>query len=255
MSAYCKVCKSVSKLLYKSVCDVQYGVKECVDIYKCSKCEHLFVSPDFSDMQISSFYSTYSTHVTSHKKIKIVNFWRGASEIIFSLGNIFIERRNADSLKLNNRKTLKLLDVGCGSGAFLANVSKKNNIIAYGIDFDPKAVDAARKGGLKDVYQKSIKDLNEKFDVITMNHVIEHIQNIEELRTDIVNICDQESLIYLRTPNTQSLCSMLFGKYWRGIKAPKHLNIFSPKSILAPFNTFGKVNIVPSHHLPFHMLV
>ena len=251
MSVCCRICSSEAILLFKSLKDVQYEAKESVDIFKCTRCDHLFVYPDFSDFQISSFYSSYSTHEVAFRINKIVENWRSVNEFIFSFGKILKERKNAENLKLNSTKILKLLDIGCGSGGFLANVSAENNIIGYGVDFDPMAIKAAKKRGLNNVYQKSIKDLNEKFDVITLNHLIEHIQNISQFNIEIRNICNQDCLIFLRTPNAASFCSRLFGKYWRGIEAPRHLNIFSPKSIIMAFESLGDTQVQTSNAMLF----
>lgn len=50
----------------------------------------------------------------------------------------------------------ELLDVGCGNGSFMAEVSKRFSV--YGIDFDPKCIEVAKKRGLKNVFLMSLSE-------------------------------------------------------------------------------------------------
>lgn len=80
-------------------------------------------------------------------------------------------------LNLNNQKKGKLLDVGCGNGSFLKLAAKYFDV--YGLDFDQKSINLAKKSGLKNVYCTSFEEFvnshkNEKFDFVTFFEVLEH---------------------------------------------------------------------------------
>jgi SAM-dependent methyltransferase len=70
----------------------------------------------------------------------------------------------------------RFLDVGCGNGAFLDR-ARRAGWDVMGVDPDPVAVQAARCRGLN-VQRGSIECLDaDTFDVITLNHVIEHVHD------------------------------------------------------------------------------
>ncbi len=69
----------------------------------------------------------------------------------------------------------KLLDVGCSDGSFVS--AAKERFDAYGIDFDKKAIEAARRFDVDNVYVMDIRDMSRKFgkfDVVTFFEVLEH---------------------------------------------------------------------------------
>lgn len=75
-------------------------------------------------------------------------------------------------------KNGKVLDIGCGNGGYLS-ILKDCGWKVYGLDFSEKAVRCAReKRGLKNVKKTKAENLpypERFFDLITMNHVIEHL--------------------------------------------------------------------------------
>jgi SAM-dependent methyltransferase len=92
-------------------------------------------------------------------------------------------------LRWNHRQFLKrpargrtLLDLGCGTGSLLG-AARSNGYHVTGIDFDPNAIETARKRlGSDDVHLGSISDFREahpgrQFDVVTAFEVIEHVES------------------------------------------------------------------------------
>ena len=74
-----------------------------------------------------------------------------------------------------------VLDVGCGNGALSYDVAKKAKKVV-GIDLNEKNVSFAKqrysKENIEYIRGDALKDLtNEKFDIIIMSNVLEHIEN------------------------------------------------------------------------------
>lgn len=73
----------------------------------------------------------------------------------------------------------RLLDVGCGTGSFLA-AARSHGFLVSGLDFDAAAVEAARTWfGIDDVYAWSLDDYmrnrpGDRFDIVTAFEVLEH---------------------------------------------------------------------------------
>lgn len=72
----------------------------------------------------------------------------------------------------------EVLDVGCGTGAFLTSFPKY--VTAIGIDTSETALELCRKKGITDVYKGSLDSFplhGHTFDLITLLDVIEHIDD------------------------------------------------------------------------------
>jgi SAM-dependent methyltransferase len=128
----------------------------------------------------------------------------------------------------------RLLDVGCGSGAFVSQMAALG-WRAEGIDPDPVAVAAARENGL-DVRQAMLSDIDPAehtgaFDAVTLSHVIEHMHHPGGELGRIHGLLRPGGLLWIATPNLDSLSFRRFGADWRGLEPPRHLVLFTTGSL------------------------
>ncbi|WP_353686677.1 class I SAM-dependent methyltransferase [Thermodesulfovibrio sp. 3462-1] len=103
-----------------------------------------------------------------------------------------------------------------------------------GVDPDSKAVQIAREEFDLEVFQGTLEEAkfpDNSFDVITMNHVIEHVPDPIVLLTECRRVLKPEGKLMVVTPNIGSLGRRLFGEYWLHWDPPRHLFLFSPKSL------------------------
>jgi len=92
---------------------------------------------------------------------------------------------------------VKLLDVGCGDGYFIS-LCKENNIDAYGYDISTVTADYARQKGIN--IFTNIKDIEDKYDIITNIDVFEHmIDPLNEL-SNLKNLLKEDGIILIETP-------------------------------------------------------
>jgi len=127
----------------------------------------------------------------------------------------------------------RLLDVGCGAGTLLQELSAHGWEVV-GIDADPKAAARAAEGSRFPIRCSPLADglfEPQSFDAITLNHVLEHLADpVVALR-----ICGRYlkagGMLVILTPNLNSLSRGFFGRYWRGWETPRHLTLFSKKSL------------------------
>lgn len=125
-----------------------------------------------------------------------------------------------------------LLDLGFGDGGFLER-ARSIGWEATGIDPDQAVVDSAIQRGL-DVHQGDLSVLegeNNVFDVITMNHVIEHVHEPNAVLEDCFRLLKPGGAIWVETPNIDALGRARFQRNWRGLETPRHLVIFSRQSL------------------------
>jgi 2-polyprenyl-3-methyl-5-hydroxy-6-metoxy-1,4-benzoquinol methylase len=145
-------------------------------------------------------------------------------------------------------KNAKILDVGCGSGATL-ELLKDLGWNVYGLEIDKNAVMAANERGLENVkiggYEKIATFPNNYFDCIRLYHVIEHVQNPCECLNLIHKKLKPGGEILLGTPNINSVVGKMFGIHWYNLDIPRHLFIFSPKTLssVVKDQQFRKISI------------
>jgi len=120
-----------------------------------------------------------------------------------------------DQINNRNIKNLKILDVGCGGGIICEPLARLGAKVT-GIDFAPNNIKAAKihskKNKLKINYiNKDIEKskLDEKFDVIIMFEVLEHLNNWKQTIKKIKKNLNQNGIIIISTIN-RNLISKLF---------------------------------------------
>ncbi len=130
------------------------------------------------------------------------------------------------------RQTNNILDVGCGDGHFL-EIAKQRGWNVYGTEFTDKAIELCIEKDIN-VKKGALNVLNYKensFDVITSFEVIEHINNpIEEINLFNV-LLRKNGLLYITTPNFNSLSRYILKQNWNIIEYPEHLSYYSKKTI------------------------
>ena len=122
-----------------------------------------------------------------------------------------------------------LLDIGAGTGDFLA-FAKMKKWEVLGIEPSSKAKELARKKGIP--FIENIQDLSDNsFDVITMWHVLEHVENLEDQITELKRICKPQGFIIIAVPNYKSFDATHYKEFWAAYDVPRHLWHFSKNAI------------------------
>jgi 2-polyprenyl-3-methyl-5-hydroxy-6-metoxy-1,4-benzoquinol methylase len=236
---YCPVCGDCGLVRYSNVLDLLFGAEGSWSISKCknNSCGILWLNPRPIREDIYKAYRTYYTHESASKLSIIRHFKVLLLRIIIKLATLFMslsrEKFELSSLYLHGATPGRLLEVGCGNGYYLDYMKKKGWAVD-GLDFDPMAATAAlKKYGIPitigSIEESSYSD--DTFDAIIMKHVIEHVYD----PISTINIAFRKLKIGGRliviTPNAESYGLHKFGKYWRGLEPPRHIHIFSSRSL------------------------
>ena len=129
----------------------------------------------------------------------------------------------------------RLLDVGCASGIFLQGIRNRGNWDLYGVEINENVAHIAQEHGL-DVRLGTLEQAvfsDGYFDVVTLWDVLEHLHDPAGSLREIYRILKPDGLLIIRVPNANSRDSRLFGRYWAGLDAPRHLYVFSPLTLEA----------------------
>lgn len=147
----------------------------------------------------------------------------------------------------------KLLDIGAGTGDFLA-VAKENGWDITGVEPSEKAKGIATKKGV--TFADSTQSLpDHSFDAITMWHVLEHVPDVEAQITELKRLLKPEGVIIVAVPNFQSYDAKHYGPFWAAYDVPRHLWHFSKTAIKKLFGAGGMdvVSILPMKFDSFYV--
>ena len=123
-----------------------------------------------------------------------------------------------------------ILDVGCGEGSFL-ELMKKRGYECHGLE---TSKDGAKKAMLKGLtVHNNIKKIREKFDVITLWHVLEHITNPVSYLRQIRSLLKKNGCLIIAVPNFDSIQSKIGRDMWFHLAPPLHIFHYTTKTIEA----------------------
>ncbi len=104
---------------------------------------------------------------------------------------------------------------------------------AEGVDFDAAAVAQARARGLR-VHAGALEAQrypDAHFDAIGMSHVLEHLPEPLATLAECRRLLRPGARLVLATPNATSLGHRRFGRDWRGLETPRHLQVFTAAAL------------------------
>jgi 2-polyprenyl-3-methyl-5-hydroxy-6-metoxy-1,4-benzoquinol methylase len=259
----CCLCGQKGLLVQKKLCDRLYDVSGEWDLRRCQSgdCELVWLDPTPIEEDIGKAYINYFTHHAEFNS----SMFRFRQKIKCGLAGLMYGYKSQTSLSsrllalplrffpfLQERSIAtsclylpcgdlgKLLEVGFGNGILLNNLRCLGWSVE-GVDFDPKAIDAARQNFNLNVSTGSLQSQNypeNKFDAIVMNHVIEHVHDPQALLTECYRIMKPGGKLVVLTPNIQSQGYSKFGNAWIHLDPPRHLNLFSTKTL----NTLASIS-------------
>jgi 2-polyprenyl-3-methyl-5-hydroxy-6-metoxy-1,4-benzoquinol methylase len=132
------------------------------------------------------------------------------------------------------KKGHKVLEVGCGSGGFIKNVSKKlgkENIV--GLELNSDAVNHLQEEGYL-VYCDDLLDFTKKnreeYDLVCSYQVLEHIANVKDFISAQIKCLKKGGKLIISVPNNNST---LFCNNYGGIlnHPPHHLGHWNKESL------------------------
>jgi len=248
----CSLCHQPGELLYRDLTDVLFGVPQQWSLMQCQGCELTWLHnrPILTD--IPKLYQSYHTHDDPD-----VKFTRGIHRLKWRLRKSILASTNQYSgsrtekllgallarlpgLAENALATTlwipgpqgKLLDVGCGNGIFLKKMQQLG-WSGYGVEFDPNSVKQAIALGFE-VKQGALEEAkyeDNSFDLLTMNHVIEHLAHPAATLAECFRVLKPGGHLMMVTPNMNALGHEQFKQAWRGLEIPRHLHLFTQKPL------------------------
>jgi len=209
--------------------------KEKFEINECLDCKCLFISDIKIDKQYYKKYYKPDYYQENKNNSILGKIW------IFLYNNFLNKKERIILGCFKNKKTaLSILDIGCGSGNFLLSLDNKK-FKKNGLEINPQGAKICKEKGIR-TYNKDINFIDfgeKKFDVITLWHVIEHLENPIEMFKKIKEILSDNGILVFQIPNNESFGFKYGKEYWFHLDSPRHLAIPNKKTIEKICNNYG----------------
>lgn len=251
----CYLCGTEGVPLYANLPDRLFGAPGLWNVKKCpnAACGLFWLDPMPVPEDIGKAYIHYFTHAGPGKNSLSGNLkkffldaylarslaypstnspWQKTAGLFLSAVPGLRERIGRAVAWLPYQPGGRLLDVGCGSGAFLVKMRRLGWLVE-GVEVDPAAVAQARSQGLE-VHCGTLEEQcypDGAFDAITLFHVIEHVHEPVQLLAECWRLLKRGGRLMVMAPNTASWGHKIFRENWRELDPPRHLYLFSRKSM------------------------
>jgi len=126
----------------------------------------------------------------------------------------------------------RLLDIGCGGGAFVAQM-RGAGWAAEGLEVNAHSARLAREAGIP-VHEGPLRASTypeHHFDAVTLSHVAEHLHDPRGVLATCRRILRPGGALWIATPNLLAIGHARFGADWLGLDPPRHLVLFTPASL------------------------
>jgi SAM-dependent methyltransferase len=164
----------------------------------CEACGAIQKLPDDKWLgEIETIYNAY----------QIYDLSGGSEQVIFSEAGVAAPRSRAlvDFIVRNAGagKAGKLIDIGCGNGSALKNLSAALPAWKlYGTELSDSA-----KAGLQrlpnfvELYTQPVREISERFDLVTMIHALEHMPDPLAALRDAAHLLGDDGRLFVEIPN------------------------------------------------------
>lgn len=218
---------------------------ETFAIVQCASCGFRYTSPVPDENEIGRYYK--SENYVSHSDTS-----RGLINGLYHAVRKITLRQKARYVELaSGKKSGRMLDYGCGTGAFLATMRERGWTVT-GLEPDADARRIGReKHGLELQSYDALWDLPPGvFDVVTLWHVLEHVHRLQETTARLAEALRPDGAMFVAVPNAEAKDAEIYGEYWAAYDVPRHLYHFCVADVERLAQKHG-LGVVEKKLMPF----
>ena len=210
----------------------EFLTKEDFHICECLNCGLLYTMPRPDKDKIGLYYKSeaYFSHQENKK-----GFIPKVYERVKS-----INLKHKYRLATSGMQPGKLLDIGCGVGDFL-HTAEMHGWECIGVEpsEDAKAIAQKRMKGMIITSEELESFSDGAFDVITMWHVLEHVDDLKWQVAQLQRLVKPSGRVVIAVPNYKSYDGQYYEEHWAAYDVPRHLNHFNQITLSKIFKTSG----------------
>lgn len=240
----CPLCegKRFEKMM---TCIDHYATEEPFDIWRCRECGFLFTQAFPVEAEMGRYYESpdYIPHSDTNKGI--------VNRIYHWVRACMLSRKARLIRHYSGLDRGVLLDIGAGTGYFPYHMKKKGwKVLAT--EKSAAAREFARTHFCIDMEEPEATEQqkDKSFDVITLWHVMEHLEHLNETWEILHRILKDRGTLFVAVPNPVSSDAMKYKEMWAAYDVPRHLWHFSP-SVMERFGNKHGFFPVARRPMPF----
>jgi 2-polyprenyl-3-methyl-5-hydroxy-6-metoxy-1,4-benzoquinol methylase len=220
VEAGCPLCAGDARLLYSNVEDFEYFTPAPYDFYCCGTCGLVFMHPLPTRDELPSLYPA-GYH----------NFEPPSNAVSRFLLDRYFAQQTARCARYVPAGGA-FLEIGCAGGDILERVERSGAATVKGVELSLHACERAWARGL-DVFHGTVDefDTDERFDLVFMSHVIEHVIDPIATIAKVVELLKPGGIAYVETPNVGALDARVWKQSWGLLHYPRHLYLFDRSTI------------------------
>lgn len=197
-----------------------FGEKNGRALWRCHECGVIFTAPDASVSR--ELYRHYYDDAR----------FESPSTVAASLDRVV---RAAECY----RKTGRWLDIGYGKGALLSSAEKRG-WTCHGVELSPQALSfGERRGWIVTNDAGDSRLCPDCFDVVTMIELVEHLDAPRRFLKTAALWLRPGGLLYITTPNADSLNRRTLGLRWSVVAPPEHVTLWTARALTRALENSG----------------
>ena len=219
---HCPVCNSEHIQPQLTAKDHTVSQKE-FSIWHCNDCTFRFTQDVPGQAEIGAYYASAGYISHSDTKEGFIN------SLYHRVRKYTLVSKRKLVAKQTGLGTGRILDIGCGTGAFLHTMKEAEWQIT-GLEPDTTARDKANElYGIQPQEPGKLFELQPaSFDAITMWHVLEHVHELHAYIRQIDKLLAENGKLFIAVPNYTSYDAASYKENWAAWDVPRHLYHFSP---------------------------
>ena len=204
-------------------CVDHYATGESFDLYRCEDCGFLLTQDPPVEAEIGRYYESpdYISHTDTHKGLM--------NQVYHWVRKYMLGRKARLVRQQSGLGQGKLLDIGTGTGYFSHTMKER------GWEVSAIEKSAQARAFAKEHFQlqvdapEALATYSEKnFDVVTLWHVMEHLEHLNETWEILSRILKDNGTLIVAVPNPTSFDAKKYKEMWAAYDVPRHLWHFSP---------------------------
>lgn len=208
MPSECLVCDTDALDMVEGFADLPRVTSDCKpwpaggDLAVCGACGMIQKLPtDAWLKEIRRIYGAYEIYHLSGGAEQPVFSTDGAPVARSSVLTGFVAERFA-----RHGTTARLIDIGCGNGAAIANFSTALPGWSFdGNELSDKALPALQAiRGFRHLYVGPITEVDDRYDVVSMIHSLEHMPSPTEALESAVRLMEEDGTLFIEVPDAET---------------------------------------------------
>lgn len=235
----CKVCgKQFDSTIYKAQ-EVRFGWGDEFDYIHCPHCNSVYIKEVPSDL--SRFYSSEYYSLKQDEAKEKESFIRRIMRYYLLKYRIDGKNLIGNFISLKEKEAFQwiepglmnfnssVMDIGCGTGRTILKLANSGFTNVQGIDpYLENDIVHNIKNQKVHIWKKEASEVHEKYDIITLTNVMEHLPNPHDAFESFSNMMHDKSTLIMYLPVMSNFTWEHYGiKQHQLWDAPRHLFIYS----------------------------